>query len=496
MSDPVRTPVDDPSLVQVEPASRCNLRCQMCPVTTKGTLSTQDPGVMSAEVWATVRQTASRIGRVILTGFGEPLLHPDFLDMLRELDARRVMIGFSTNGILVTDDIARELAAIHSLAHVNVSIDSPDPDVYREVRRGDVRKALDGLGRLVRGLRPDTQLVTVSSLLMANTAESLVRFPRVLSEIGVRHWRVQCMADWNGDLTTWHLVRGGVNTYRDRIRAEADAHGIDLVFENPERTDMEADQPALAVRTYHTKAETTAGESRLCNAPWDSPFVDKDGRVLPCCYADHTAVLGDLRDDTFDAIWNGEKYHQFRDALVRGGRSLPQICANCTQAPAGVHPRGQFAAELCHAESVLTGPGPYRLVVRNVGLNSWDQASCLRVGVPDVGGGPSAFAHAGWLSPNRVGTFSEEVVPPGGKATFEFHCTRGGTLLAAGFQLVADGLRWVANTRFVVAIDPEPVAEVPPVVVPTAVQVRRSMWSRWAGAVVRVVTAGTGHRAT
>ena len=458
MTEPSHSKVADPSLIQVEASSRCNLRCQMCPVTTKGTLSTQNPGLMASDVWEKVRRIGSRVGKVVMTGFGEPFLHPDFLDMLRELDSRGIAIGFSTNGILVTDEIARELAGLEHLAHINVSIDSPDPDIYREVRRGDVHRALEGLAKLVRGVGDDGPLVTVSSLLMARTAESLIRFPEVLQRLGVRHWRVQSMVDWNRDLLSWHLCRGGRPAdYLDRIRAEAVDREIDLIFENPERTELESNSPELAVLTYHGKSDADEGESRICNAPWDAPFVDKDGRVLPCCYGDHTAVLGDLRDESFDEIWNGPKYRRFREDLVKGGRSLPTICANCTQAPAGKHPRGQFVAEVLREESALSGDGPYRLVVRNLGQNTWDHSSLLRIGTIEPQNRGSAFIHAGWISANRVGTFSEQIVPPGGRATFEFHCTRGPVPVREAFQLVADGLKWIESTRFELTVDGEPI---------------------------------------
>ena len=425
----------------------------MCPVTTKGTLSTQNPGVMSDDVWSSVRDLGGRIGKVLMTGFGEPFLHPDFLEMLRDLDSRGVVIAFSTNGILVTDDIVHQLDQLKNLAHVNVSIDSPDPDVYREVRRGDVYRALAGLKKLVRGLSEGSSRVTVSSLLMAGTAESLLSFPAILHEAGVRKWHIQSMADWNRDLLTWHMFRGGVpRDYTERIRRTAIDHGVDLVFENPERIDLEENQPELAVRKFHTKSESVVGDSRVCNAPWDAPFVDKDGRVLPCCYADPTAVMGDLREASFDDIWNGSTYQQFRADLVSGGRALPQICANCTIAPAGVHPRGQFVAELCPDESVLTGAGPFRLVVKNVGVNSWHPSSGLRIATAEPKDRTSDLHHPGWLSTNRVCTFTENVVPPGEKATFELHIIRSNEPATEAFELVADGLKWLPNTRFVMTV--------------------------------------------
>jgi radical SAM protein with 4Fe4S-binding SPASM domain len=56
-----------------------------------------------------------------------------------------------------------------------------------------------------------------------------------------------------------------------------------------------------------------------------------DGKVVPCCFdKDAHFVLGDLSQNSFQEIWNGEKYHRFRQSLMRS-RSEIEICKNCTE---------------------------------------------------------------------------------------------------------------------------------------------------------------------
>jgi serine O-acetyltransferase len=86
-----------------------------------------------------------------------------------------------------------------------------------------------------------------------------------------------------------------------------------------------------------------------------------------------------------------------------------------------------------------------RLVVINRGRQTWTKDTLLRIGV--VGDQPSACYHPGWISPNRICTFSEEKVAPGETATFNFTLNPA-NLDSERFQLVIEGVCWIPNTEF------------------------------------------------
>lgn len=50
-----------------------------------------------------------------------------------------------------------------------------------------------------------------------------------------------------------------------------------------------------------------------CGNPWTHVHVKEDGLVYPCCFSDE--VMGDLRKQSFEEIWNGEKYQDLRRSL-------------------------------------------------------------------------------------------------------------------------------------------------------------------------------------
>lgn len=57
-----------------------------------------------------------------LTGIGEALLHPEFVKMLAYARARlpQNLLVFSTNGILLTDDLAREIAPYNPTVYISL----------------------------------------------------------------------------------------------------------------------------------------------------------------------------------------------------------------------------------------------------------------------------------------------------------------------------------------------------------------------------------------
>ena len=67
-----------------------------------------------------------KLGELSLTGIGEALLHPDFVEFLAE--ARRRLPGtrlvFSTNGLLLTDELCAKIAPYRP--RVNVSLHRPE----------------------------------------------------------------------------------------------------------------------------------------------------------------------------------------------------------------------------------------------------------------------------------------------------------------------------------------------------------------------------------
>jgi len=450
---------DVPMAVQVEFTSRCNLRCRMCPLTTKTSSSSGAPGPMVDAVFEEVLAMARRCRWVIVAGYGEALTNPQCLPMLRALDAEGIDMSIATNGLALSPTVARALTEIRHLSMINVSIDSPDPDIYRAVRRGNVHRALAGLRNLLAAIdRPER--VMVSSIAMRENLASLVAFPELLGEIGVRRYAVQAVVDYNDYAVGQRLLdHPEMAAHFDAIEAACAEHGIQLDLSVPERSRADVADPHRARERYYGFGRWDERVTRQCLVPWEIPFVDKDGRVFACCNAASAdeRQLGRIGEQTFDEIWTGAEFARFRHDIV-DGRTTPGICRRCTIAPLGAHLFNTWGATLIAARINAASRHPrVTVTLRNTGSRTWRPADRVRVGLARPRDAPSRLARPDWLAANRATSFVEAEVPPGSVATFVFRVARPRGVTTDEFAVVADGTCWLPGTHFAVTVRGRPV---------------------------------------
>jgi radical SAM protein with 4Fe4S-binding SPASM domain len=189
--------------------------------------------------------------------------------------------------------------------------------------------------------------------------------------------------------------------------------------------------------------------AKQCFAPWDTPVIDKDGRVFPCCYAlTHTsAVMGRVGEAGLDEIWRGEAFQRFRRNIV-DARTTPDVCKVCTVVPTGPHVLGLYSAKMLDDKSVLRDSDEMRLVVQNTGTATWTANDRINIGASSPRDRASAYYHPSWIGTNRITSFVEPAVAPGATATFKFRITPSANPPFEIFQLVVEDKRWLPEPRF------------------------------------------------
>lgn len=173
--------------MRISVTDRCNLRCIYC-MPAGGVQSFRHSDVLSyEEIVRVVRQAAALGIRHLRVTGGEPMARKgcmELIDMLHRIPGIET-IALTTNAMLL-DGRVQEIHG-KGLTSMNISVDSLDPDVFREMTRGgDIRvvrrvieDALDAGIRVkinavpVRGLN-DAGLMRVAEL--ARTKDICVRF--------------------------------------------------------------------------------------------------------------------------------------------------------------------------------------------------------------------------------------------------------------------------------------------------------------------------------
>lgn len=144
MFDPFNRPID---YLRVSVTDRCNLRCVYCMPEEGIQLMGHSEIIFYEDILDVIREGVDLgLTKIRITG-GEPLVRKGVVGLVRmisEIEGIRDF-GMTTNGILL-EDYAFELAAA-GLHRVNVSLDTIDPEKYRQITRGGE------LGKVIAGIK-------------------------------------------------------------------------------------------------------------------------------------------------------------------------------------------------------------------------------------------------------------------------------------------------------------------------------------------------------
>jgi MoaA/NifB/PqqE/SkfB family radical SAM enzyme len=111
-----------PLLVQIIPIRRCNIDCGYCNEYDK-----VSPPIATDVLRRRIDKLAELGTSVVAFSGGEPMLHPDLDDLIRQIRARGMMAGLITNGYFL---VPKRIEALNSagLDFLQISIDNVEPD--------------------------------------------------------------------------------------------------------------------------------------------------------------------------------------------------------------------------------------------------------------------------------------------------------------------------------------------------------------------------------
>lgn len=291
-----------PISVSFEPTTSCNLRCPECPSGLRQ--FTRPTGMLSNGFFRdTVEQLKNDLLYLIFYFQGEPYLNPDFLDMVKYASDRGIYTATSTNAHYLKDENAKRTVE-SGLDRMIISIDGTTQETYENYRvGGKLDKVIEGAKNVVKWkkeLNSPTPHIIFQFLVVKPNEHQLEDVKKLGAEVGVDEVRFKTAQIYDYENDPNNLIPD--NQKYSRYKKTKDGH---TTIKNP--------------LLNH------------CWKLWHSCVLTWDGLVVPCCFdKDATHQLGDLKQNTFDEIWQGEKYQEFRASILRS-RSEIDICSNCTE---------------------------------------------------------------------------------------------------------------------------------------------------------------------
>ena len=162
--------------------TECQSRCGFCYASK---FSRPNEEILSLDEIRSTWEQAKALGAFSTVVFGgEPLLHPQFLDIVRLLEPKKNIVTITTNAIALTEDIVIELKKA-GVFLVNISINSLDPALNDKLRgyTGHFQKAMEAI-ELCKKHGLDVFLPVATSKQYLNETLAIVEYAKKI-DVGV-----------------------------------------------------------------------------------------------------------------------------------------------------------------------------------------------------------------------------------------------------------------------------------------------------------------------
>ena len=292
-----------PPVLFVELTQNCNLNCSMC----RSAQGYQKELNMNDDIFNLILEELFPYASIVdLRGYGESTILKNFEERIIQTALLVPKIRLVTNALAIKKDLWRLL--MQKGASVVVSVDSSTEETMNKLGRGSFDKLLSSLviGSKERDRNNNNGNISFNTVISSLNLEELKDIILMAKQYGIKR------------VTMFPAV---------------------VKKDNP--LNLENRKPELA--KYLFEAETTAIQNEIelrlgasldeshvvqeglpnrCSHPWEYCNIDYSGNVSYCDHLiGHTALmLGNLKENTFDEIWNGSKFQELRAIHSRAKR--------------------------------------------------------------------------------------------------------------------------------------------------------------------------------
>jgi radical SAM protein with 4Fe4S-binding SPASM domain len=232
---------------------------------------------------------------------GEPFINNQLVDMIAYARSKRIFVSISTNAHFLRREIVDALLRV-KLDRLIVSIDGLTQEVYEEYRvGGSLRKVHEALAHVDQARQAAGGSATT-------------------------------------ELTLQLLVSRQNENQLPSLRTLARKHNADVALKTMQVYSIESAERFLPRDDRYSRYRIEdgvlmpkSGLHNRCVRLWERSVITWDGVVVPCCFDKNAEYpLGNINENSFDEVWQSEKYDDFRNRVLTGRRDIP-ICRNCTE---------------------------------------------------------------------------------------------------------------------------------------------------------------------
>lgn len=289
--------IPDPEVVELFPTNHCNLKCPHCRFRMVHGDRSQHMSLTTFETLLGELSTRG-VNRLELSGGGEPLDHPNALDMFALIHDRKFRVGLITNAYALVDNPMLTDAVSMCADWIRVSVDGFTDATYRKVHGKNglqfqaLREVIQHLATQPRG-QPQVGVKMLISRLNANDVELAIP---IGLELGAHYMQFKFL----GFATELALSDEHQQSLSDALLLQmAEYSG------SPMRIEMVP--PFSGEKTRER-----------CLMTFLHPVIDWDGSIYLCAFFEHRMQehsIGNIKDGGFFRHWDASKHRDAFDAI-------------------------------------------------------------------------------------------------------------------------------------------------------------------------------------
>lgn len=324
-----------PRFVTLKPTLRCNLRCDFCRFVSNGDVFGKRDWMEIDDWKRIIDEIAPHDPYICITG-GEPTMYPPLGELIAHIKDHGLTCVLTTNGTMLKQCAEKFIEKPPDV--LILSIDGPR-EVHDEGRgvAGTFDRALAGteaLQLLQRERGQKLPYLIINTAITGRTYDSALEMVDVAKQFGA--WAINFQHFWfmTRGMIDAHNLRygdcfpldfdqvGGTETsgvdpaglYETIQQLKQEDFGLPIVFY--------PDLDEKAIGPYYTEPETFT-HRMTPSCAWISTDIMPNGNVEPC----FDLVCGNMLEQPFMEIWNGETFRDHRRRLVEDGQY--PVCARC-----------------------------------------------------------------------------------------------------------------------------------------------------------------------
>jgi len=294
----------------VEPTTNCNLNCRTC---IRDVWEDRNNFMEMETDGQLIEQTEKfpELKRIVISGLGEPLTHPNLLEMISIARERGLAVTLGSNGHLLDKAISIELVRL-GVDRLVISLDGIKPETYAGVRGAVISKVLDnirGLNEAKKELSSLTPALGIEFVALQSNISELAGLTGLASHLGAARVLVSNVLayteEMQGEILYGYEPKPPFNSGSWPVKAEAWVMWGTLDLP---RMHWGAEQCCRFVQVRAAVVGCDGGVSPCYALSHNYSYLTIDGRRK------HVSryILGNITQQPLLEIWTQEEFCRFR----------------------------------------------------------------------------------------------------------------------------------------------------------------------------------------